>query len=225
MKKPARGLVVLTFLLVGAATISGQALVLSDSEDLENANISFTTADYFRKVSLKARRRMEPPTSSDSSDVDLNLTNCSRDENPYYVPVTQEDEPLRSYVRESDEWMHLFRSMGSYKNVLPVRFIKEVMKRHGCTCEDRYTLKFAGYLADVFTYQLVDSITDWAYLRLEGEEEEKVFPPSSLFCCHPSSSERMTCQVELDPKYKRQSVKKVGAGESGKRYSEDVDID
>jgi len=179
---------VLTFLLVGAATISGQALVLSDSEDLENANISFTTADYFRKVSLKARRRMEPPTSSDSSDVDLNLTNCSRDENPYYVPVTQEDEPLRSYVRESDEWMHLFRSMGSYKNVLPVRFIKEVMKRHGCTCEDRYTLKFAGYLADVFTYQLVDSITDWAYLRLEGEEEEK---------------------VELDPKYKRQSVKKM----------------
>ncbi|EKX52202.1 hypothetical protein GUITHDRAFT_133918 [Guillardia theta CCMP2712] len=183
---PARGLVVLTLLWL-TVTISGQGLVLSDSEDPENANLSFTTADYFRRTSLKAKRRMELSSSADSSDVQYNLTNCTREQNPYYVPVTQEDEPLRSFVRESDEWMHLFHSMGPYKNILSVRFVKEVLRRYGCRCADRYTLKFAGFLADVFTYQLVDSITDWAYLRLEAEEEEK---------------------AEMDPKYRRQSVKK-----------------
>jgi len=178
---------VLTLLWL-TVTISGQGLVLSDSEDPENANLSFTTADYFRRTSLKAKRRMELSSSADSSDVQYNLTNCTREQNPYYVPVTQEDEPLRSFVRESDEWMHLFHSMGPYKNILSVRFVKEVLRRYGCRCADRYTLKFAGFLADVFTYQLVDSITDWAYLRLEAEEEEK---------------------AEMDPKYRRQSVKKL----------------
>ena len=90
-----------------------------------------------------------------------------------FIPVLYDGVIHRPPVRERDEWLELFRSMDTYKNVIDLKLVEGILDRAGVPLIDKRTLKFAGFLVDAYIARVCDHAADWARLRLEGEEEMK----------------------------------------------------
>eukprot|EP00961_Rhodomonas_salina_P189906 2562136-Rhodomonas_salina.1 len=106
------------------------------------------------------------------------------------IPVLFDNVPYRQSVRERDEWLELIRSMKHFDPLLDIQMVRKTLEMNGCNCIDKNTLKFAAFLAEAYLYKIVDRTTDWAGIRLEGDEEDL---------------------AEADPKYRRRSVEEIMA--------------